>query len=530
MKKNYCILFFNLLIYSLASSQCTPTLFKDNFFLLHKMEINNRLLLFESNGVWTSDGSPEGTTLIYPAAPGVFADVYTKPVEFNNSIYYPSKYYPSDPNQSPYAILCKTDGTDIGSVIVNSFPNSDAIKELTVVGNKLFFVVEFTDFGKEKLWVTNGEPNAAIQVIDLDPSNSINRIPRSLNTINNKLLFWAGNNINYRTQLYITDGTEPGTSILFDLNATEYGYASRTEVLNNKLYYYNGTENSNTGLWVTDGTPTGTALLKNCSYVDNITTIENKIYFNAAGEGFGQEPWVSDGSQAGTYMIKDIYPGSSWSTTGVNKYFRYNNKIYFGSNDGVNGTEVWSTDNTESGTTLLKDIYPGANGCLINSFSNCIEFNSKMYFSAKDELHGWEMWQTDGTAAGTTLFYDFYPGTEDGYPAPRFTFNGNFYFSTYGNFEKKLWYCGGASSSIQEEMDQKLGLFPNPTKGIIQLNSEKELNGSITVYNASGVKVKTFSGNKLEKANLDFSSFPKGLYCMQVNTETIEKQIKFILE
>ena len=526
MKKNCCLLFFNLLIYSLASSQCTPTLFKDGINSFGRAEVNNTLLLFTYEGVWKSDGTPNGTQLIN-GSPRINNGAFGF-ATLNNVVYF-SAYSPSY-NVSD---LWKTDGTEAGTVLVVSIPDAIKIYDFAVAQNKLFFVVE-KGFGNNKIWTSDGTAAGTSQLIDLDPTNDINTVPKQLISFNDHVYFWAGSN--YFQHYYKTDGTAAGTIILNDIG-DEYGYniGGLSTVSNGKLFYFTGSNSDNTGLWSTDGTIAGTQLVKPLSDAGDFLDVNGTLYFSATDEGgltgqtlYGDEPWISDGTTQGTTIIKDINPGYI-SSCYTSRFIQAGNKVYFGATDGIHGTEVWQTDGTEAGTGLLKDIYTGTNSGATN-FGNAINYNGYLYFGARDEIHGQELWKTDGTSIGTELVADLYPGTEDSGPYDFFIFKGMLFFETYGNFEKKLWYCGDASSSIQEEKGPKLGLFPNPTTGIIQLNSEKELNGSITVYNASGIKVKTFSGNKLEKATLDFSSFPKGLYCVQVNTETIEKQIKFILE
>ena len=44
-----------------------------------------------------------------------------------------------------------------------------------------------------------------------------------------------------------------------------------------------------------------------------------------------------------------------------------NGKLYFQANDGTTGSELWASDGTAGGTTLVKDIYPGADGNKPNS-------------------------------------------------------------------------------------------------------------------------------------------------------------------
>src|SRR5690606_8661089 len=84
------------------------------------------------------------------------------------------------------------------------------------------------------------------------------------------------------------------------------------------------------------------------------------LYF-FAGSDSGNEPWISDGTSEGTYMIKDIRPGfpSSNEGSGVTREFQaYNDKIYFFATDDKIAEELWETDGTEAGTKLAVDINP----------------------------------------------------------------------------------------------------------------------------------------------------------------------------
>ena len=80
--------------------------------------------------------------------------------------------------------------------------------------------------------------------------------------------------------------------------------------------------------------------------------------------------------------------------------------------------------------TLVKDIYPGV---LSSAPSNFAINNGKLYFSAGSTVNGatigTELWETDGTEAGTKLVSDIVPGNSSSSPGNTFSFNNRLYFS-----------------------------------------------------------------------------------------------------
>ena len=80
-----------------------------------------------------------------------------------------------------------------------------------------------------------------------------------------------------------------------------------------------------------------------------------------------------------------------------------NGTLFFRADDGTNGDELWQSDGTAAGTTLVKDIVREAAVRIRSSLTNV---NGTLFFSADDGTNGYELWQSDGTAAGTTLVKD----------------------------------------------------------------------------------------------------------------------------
>ena len=86
-----------------------------------------------------------------------------------------------------------------------------------------------------------------------------------------------------------------------------------------------------------------------------------------------------------------------------------NGKALFSATDGTHGYELWVSDGTTAGTSLVQDINPGSGS---SGPQDITKFGSgKALFSANDGTHGYELWVSDGTAAGTSLVQDIYPGS-----------------------------------------------------------------------------------------------------------------------
>lgn len=54
-------------------------------------------------------------------------------------------------------------------------------------------------------------------------------------------------------------------------------------------------------------------------------------------------------------LVKDINPTGYGSPE---NFIEYNGLLYFSATNGVDGDELWESDGTEAGTYMVKDIYP----------------------------------------------------------------------------------------------------------------------------------------------------------------------------
>src|SRR6516162_3250457 len=89
-----------------------------------------------------------------------------------------------------------------------------------------------------------------------------------------------------------------------------------------------------------------------------------------------------------------------------------NGLVFFSANDGIHGNELWESNGTAAGTFLVKDI----NGTKNSGPYYPTNVNGTLFFGAFDGTHGAELWESNGTAAGTFLVKDINPGASSFYP------------------------------------------------------------------------------------------------------------------
>jgi ELWxxDGT repeat protein len=79
--------------------------------------------------------------------------------------------------------------------------------------------------------------------------------------------------------------------------------------------------------------------------------------------------------------------------------------------------------------------------------------NGVLYFRAADANHGFELWRSTGTAAGTKMVQDINPGLNSSYPGPMANVNGALFFSaidaTHG---REPWVVPRGSVTFQDDL------------------------------------------------------------------------------
>ncbi len=282
--------------------------------------------------------------------------------------------------------------------------------------------------------------------------------------------------------LWKSDGTAAGTVALpaVNLAMTPGGLGSDPDnfvQVGSTMFFTADNGTAGTELWKTDGTTGGTTLVKDISpgssssYISQMMNWNNVLYFSASDGTNGEELWRSDGTTNGTYMVKDIYSGSSSSSP--MQFVPFNGVLYFVASVGTSGYELMKTDGTSGGTVMVKDINPSGSS-LYGSYSGILGiYNNHLLLAADDNVHGSELWISDGTAGGTTLVKDIYTGANSAFISTGSVYNGLFYFvATEGTNGRELWVTDGTSGGTQLVKDINTGSSSSAPYGFLQMNGK----------------------------------------------------------
>jgi ELWxxDGT repeat protein len=117
--------------------------------------------------------------------------------------------------------------------------------------------------------------------------------------------------------------------------------------------------------------------------------------------------------------------------------------LYFPASDPAHGFELWRSDGTTAGTYRLTDVCPGR---CDSSPTQIFPWNGEVYWSADDGVAGRELWASDGIPGHERRVKDICPGPCDSNPES-LTPVGNrlLFFATLGR-RRQLWGTDGTAA------------------------------------------------------------------------------------
>lgn len=306
--------------------------------------------------------------------------------------------------------LWKSDGTESGSTLLKSFNYPSELVGISKAGNVVYFT-EYLSSTNVRLWKSDGTVAGTVVVANVS-GGIINSIQM------NGILYFVCSNSSSITELWRSDGTETGTYMV--KNTNQYGWNfNKLEVIGNTLFFVVNSPSTGFELWKSDGTIANTQIVKDIfvgnesSNPQNLLAVNGILYFSAQNASYDYELWRSDGTETGTYLVKNINP---YYSSNPSNFQTVNNLLVFSAYDVTHGGEIWVSDGTTTNTFLLKDIYPGSQtGYQQGYIAQLSSINGAALFMANDGINGLSLWKTDGTANGTFMVKDLVPGNNDNF-------------------------------------------------------------------------------------------------------------------
>src|SRR5215212_4164568 len=389
--------------------------------------------------LWRSNGTRSGTRLVKDIDPGPLVIKKMENTEAGSSA--PDKVlrtkrwiYFAAITASKGEELWKSDGTARGTKIVKDIvpgPGDSGAEDFVTIAPKTTLFRAWDKKYGEELWKTDGTEKGTTLVKDINPDlppgarcdQSDCGIPKGWShpdtpTAMGNTLFFAADDGKHGVELWKSDGTEKGTTLVKDINTVK------------------GNSNPN---------DKGDAINRSAE-VEKLYVVGKTLYFRANDGKHGVELWKTDGTNKGTKLVKNINPaapaptttackrekscaGSSWvDDIAVVGKTAASRRIYFTAKDGKHGLELWKSDGTNKGTKLVKNINPSS-ASEASDIGNLVALRKKLYFSANDGKHGLELWRSDGTRSGTKLVKDINTGSADSNPDQLTTSGPFLYFA-----------------------------------------------------------------------------------------------------
>ena len=488
----------------------------------------------EGTELWVTDGTSPGTKMVKDINPGAGSSIGNDQLmAYNGKVYFGA----NDGTNGKQ--LWVSDGTSAGTYMLKSIApmHTTPANISAVLNGKLYFAATDGTTGNE-LWETDGSTAGTVLAADISagPGNSH---PAHFCVYNNSLYFQAKND------LYKFDNSTTGASVAAAIcpipTSGASAYPIHMTVYNGKIIFSANNCVNGEELWSSDGTASGTTMLKDvmtgsgggCK-VSKPYLCNNKAYF-VADNGTGAELWITDGTTAGTTQIQDIYPGGAGAAPSA--MVAMGTRLFFAADDGTSGRELWVTDGTTAGTRMVKDILPGSAG---SQYIRTVVYKNYLYFTAQQASGDFRLYRTDGTTAGTQMITP--AGSANSNPATVgefFVFNGSLYFGAQFNpaIGQELWMLTDTTGTTPPpngittpHIDTDIALYPNPAHHNFTIKTTTAFKaGSITLTDVTGRVVKTEKLYNNEQT-ISLQGIAPGMYIADIWLDDKRSTQKLIIE
>lgn len=356
-----------------------------------ELTIGSNVFFTYENGpqieLWRTDGTTDGIQFLSPSN-GVPL------TEFNGKAYF---------FQSGQ--LWKTDGTSAGTGQVTSGTSIFNGRMVRAGGNLYFVGIEA---GRLEIWVLDGTTEKLRGLTHVDPSGHGFRLSTLVGV--GSTLFMAADDGIHGTALWASDDTTDGTRMLKEIQ-TGNSDSSPSELtnVNGDLYFTADSSDPPTfrGIWKGPSGAHGTSQpLSGSPTAQSLVNANGSLFF--VGSYFnGTNVWTANSS--GVHEVRGdafvpYYLGATLAVAGDTVYSMFQGAA------STNSLGLWKTKGTAAETVLVHKFDS------TSTIFESVSIGNSIYFVADDSLHGYELWKSDGTEAGTFMLGDL---SQNWYTIPR---------------------------------------------------------------------------------------------------------------
>ncbi len=436
-----------------------------------------------------------------------------------------------------------SDGTPSGTYALTSFTTSLTINQLTVHNQKLYF--KTYGGGTGALYESNGTANSAVNIETLVFAEYLSK----LKTWNNKLYLI--------TNSKVYDYTNNSRVLIFDYFIDHVGCIAGCEIVNGKLIYQSDVNCTGSGAEYRDiyevdlqagserSLSSSVTFSNPVDYFRKAIVFKNAVYFYYNDYSIPNEVndvafiYKYDGNTLDLIHSNAIDSSdisfSGFVTNGDRLLYQIAVQSSKANTVPAGWSVLYETDGTSSSLNKIFD-----------KTSNTF-LNNNMYSPNHVVVHGNKVF-----FYADSLPYSSYPVSRlfyhDGISAKKIFANSNdksfnglemvslnqdeILISAYMSprtglgFGTEPWILTCGTTGIDETVSMnRLVVYPNPTNGIVTVNSEDKILNRINVLNLVGELILT----SVNKKTIDLSQFPSGVYILEIEYESKIEKHKIVL-
>lgn len=324
---------------------------------------------------------------------------------------------------------------------VRAGSSGSAITEiLPTVAGSTFFTADDNGRGDKGLWSTDGTAGGTVKLKLAYPGYSTYNASM-LTAFGTNKVFFAGDNIVGYGEVWTSNGTQAGTTPIERYepkNSITIPPVMGAVSYKENVVYAVYTNNNHIQLKTTAGSNT---LIhdfgggKIYSRIDLMQSVGSHVLFTYRESDLvgSSSIWASDGTVA--YQVANLgaLPGSPSTYAVTSSFIPAGNSIYFVAANNK-GSSLFQFDISSPPNAQVTQVKFLGNSVVLNKEFAVI--GSSIYFVADDNVHGKELWKSNGRADGTSMVADVNPGIAASNPGNLTVMNNKLYFTATGDIDK----------------------------------------------------------------------------------------------